>query len=353
MTTAVEYSVEEIARLGQPILDQVLAVPEIERIESRVIDIIVDGLRALSLPEDVMDILSGALAQYIDANNLVNRFVWDDFMQAMASGSVSWGDLCLEGPIAPRKKAAVEDDAPREMPEDWDYDFPTLKLRKDIWTHFPVTCEPLGRGADGAERHAIVWHRKNLVQWRQERPESFDEWMDYEMIQERRLFKCLEANARWTVEEPLNDRQICVIRMNFAEEGDAPVAADAGAAATAPVVTPVSAVAHVKERLVAADPEGWAIAGGPRRAADAVPVLLRLNDIRDNFPVVWHDVSTNPRVRVYALEIHGTKMRTLCSAAGRDVSEETRSKLMRALKASSAWRVLASEGREFCRLEMA
>ena len=84
-----------------------------------------------------------------------------------------------------------------------------------------------------------------------------------------------------------------------------------------------------------------------------VPVLRRLNDIKEHFPVVWHAVPGRSGKSTYALEIFGKKMREISMAVGRDVSREVTAQLLAALGASNAWHVLPSKGKELCRLEMA
>ena len=85
-------------------------------------------------------------------------------------GGMSWGDFqCKVDKLAQRN-----DDAQRD---DLNLEFPVLSLRKDIWTNFPVTLVPLGTGDDGAERHAVVWHRKHLVEWRETKSNNFQEWV--------------------------------------------------------------------------------------------------------------------------------------------------------------------------------
>jgi hypothetical protein len=95
----------------------------------------------------------------------------------------------------------------------------------------------------------------------------------------------------------------------------------------------------------------------PRPTVPSVPLFTRLNDIKEHFPVVWHKVEdAHTRTAVYALEIFGKKAREM--ALSTRVAEaafraEMEPRLLAALRASPAWRVLRSEGREFCRLEMA
>jgi hypothetical protein len=282
-------------------------------------------------------------------------FYADPLFAKMSSGECLWGDLLLDAPEAPAP-APKADPAP-EMPEDWDLEFPELRLRKDIWENFPVTVNPLGAGADGAERHAVSWHRKNFEEWRNTRTLDFDEAMDYYDITLYRLEKSLEASKFWTVEPPLADGHICVIRMNFVPRTDAVAAPEDAEPAPAPAPAPAAAAVVVAEDDSV---DEWVVAG-PKKAAPAPapiakPAVLftRLNDIKEHFPVVWHKVEdARTRTAVYALELFGKKLVEMSRAAGKDVRADVETRLMAALKASPAWRVLRSEGREFCRLEMA
>jgi hypothetical protein len=261
----------------------------------------------------------------------------DPMYIAMMSGAICWGDLFYDEPMTP---AVVEEPvvAPEPLPFGWDFEYPELRLRKDIWENFPVTVVPLGSGGDGAERHAIVWHRRNLEEWRNTHTDSFLDAMDYPEITEYRLLKCLEASKYWTVEEPVADGQIAVIRMNFVPR----------TTEVAPAATPTSSTPSTE-----AENDGWTkVAAKPTKLA--VPLLTRLNDIKGHFPVVWHKVETaRTRTAVYAVEIFGKKLAEMSSAAGKDVRADVEERLMAALRASPAWRVLRSEGREFCRIEMA
>ncbi len=303
----------------------------------------------------------------------------DPIMQLMSRGDILWGDLlCTEWPAgslealaAARPEPVPAEPEPEPEPEhsyevswDWWMSFPELKLRKDIWENFPVTCVPLGTGKDGAERHAIVWHRKNLAQWRQERSEDYDEWMNYEEYAEYRLFKSLRASNRWTVEDPQNSTQICVIRMNFepkvtAEEpAAAPVRSGGGSAADAAAAParPAPIVAPAPTAVPKPAEDGWTTVAVAPKKPSGVPVLLKLNDIKAFFPVVWHPVSgggAGSAKPIYALEIFGKRLREMSAAAGRDLTKEVSANLMAALKASTAWRVLKGRDGEFCRLEMA
>lgn len=86
---------------------------------------------------------------------------------------------------------------------------PSLTLRKDIWTHFPVCLIKLP-SSDGHDRYAVQWHQKNLDNWCQKIPQ-------YEEIVRIRLLKALAISDRWTLEVPKMHGDLCVISMNFAE----------------------------------------------------------------------------------------------------------------------------------------
>ena len=190
----------------------------------------------------------------------------------------------------------------------------TQKLRKDIWSKFPVIVVPLGRGTDGAERHGIVWHRKKLAALRSEL--SLENWQQHETHQHAILMETLQSSKRWTVEVSPHPEHICVIRMKF------------------PSVTPP-----------AANYESPAIRS---------PVLTRLSDIKLHFPVVWHEIAVpNATKKTYSLELHHVTIQRLSKERNCDVEDQIVGLLMRALKASTAWRVLQPEvDAEFCRLEM-
>lgn len=261
----------------------------------------------------------------------------DPIYTKMESGECLWGDLLLDAPV-PTPVRVV--DLPPVLDQDWDLEFPELRLRKDIWEHFPVTVTPLGAGKDGAERHAISWHRKNFEEWRNERTEDYYEAMDYYEITAYRLEKCLESSKFWTVEAPRTDSEICVIRMNFVPRDE---------------VTEELVADSVADTPKAVETDGWVTVAAPK-AAPAKPahLLTRLNDIKTHFPVVWHKVEDiHTRTAVYALELFGKKITEMSRAAGKDVRPDVETSLMTALRHSPAWRVLRSEGREFCRLEMA
>ena len=337
-------TVEQIFAVGQPILDEIIAMPAAQRRFNALKDFMVARFDAM--PEsEIKTTLLEVLPKYVEELGLVTygslseRMTDDEFYAAMNSGTISWGDLCLEAP-----PSAFDDYQAQELEFGWDLEIPQLKLRKDIWENFPVVVEAMGTGADGAERHAIRIHRKNWAEWRETKAESFDDWQDWDMNTEFRLMKALNACRAWTVEKSTEPGTFAVIRMNFVPQLPAVAEAAAAPAAAAPA-------------LAAAD--GWATvrsaAAAPLPAvAAAGPVLARINDITYNFPTCWNN-ETTPRTSarrgdIISISIHNTKLRD----AGLDRAKVERD-LMAALRASSAWRVLpaAAGSREFCRLHMA
>ena len=190
--------------------------------------------------------------------------------------------------------------------------FPILNLRKDIWTHYPVNLVPLGKGEDGAERHAIVWHRKRLQNWRADYPKQYANWLSFETWTKFRLFHSLRNSSHWIVEEPKEESHLCVIKMLYNNQ------------APKPVLLPIH---------------------------EALPNLTSLNDIKDYFPVVWHKKSEQ---HVYSIELYSKKLKDAKTLFGYDLTEICKSRLIASLKASTAWKVTQSveNGSEFCEITM-
>lgn len=265
----------------------------------------------------------------------------DETFMAMASGEILWGDLLCNTPsTVPPVDGA---DEPLLLDDDYDWVMPVLKLRKDIWENFPVSLLPIGTGSDGAERHAIVWHRHNLRTWR-EFAESYDVWMDYEDVSYRRLIKALESSKYWTVEPALADNQLCIIRMNFLPKVEAPPPTRVESPMPAPVAEKPANAGAGK----ATDEDDWTtVKSGPSL------VLTCLHDIGAHFPAIWNEVPSKTANKVYAIIIHNKRVKALSEIAGRNVYEEKKAALLRALKASTAWRVLrAADANEVCRVEL-
>lgn len=90
-----------------------------------------------------------------------------------------------------------------------------LKLRKDIWTHFPVNLDSMGRGANSRDRYGVEWHNMKVRQIAQAEGKTPDQ-VKQEIFP--RLMASLLASQGWTVEEAApGSRFIAVIAMKFAE----------------------------------------------------------------------------------------------------------------------------------------
>jgi len=203
------------------------------------------------------------------------------------------------------------------------WNVPDLSLRKGIWENFPVDVVPID-SRDGIERHAVVWNHKKLQEWRKERTYSEGEALEYERYAEYRLLHALRLHAhKYKLEEPERKNQIVIISMVPGPRAPAAAGAAAGAGA-----------------------------GAGAGKANAGPKLVKLNDIKEYFPVVWKAVQGRPGKSTYALELFGKKIKEMSMAIGHDVTNEVKGRLMAALRASTSWNVLPSVDRELCRLEM-
>ena len=260
-----------------------------------------------------------------------------------------------------------------EMLEGWN--IPDLRLRKGIWENFPVDVIPI-EGADGIERHAIVWNKKKVDEWRKERVYSEGESLEYERYAEYRLLHALRAHPhKYTIEAPQRKNQIVIIAM--VPGAAAPVRAGAGAAAPAPPAPPAPAPVRAGAGAAAPAPAAPAAPAAsapapfmnvpapaassaaaaaapapPAPPAFAGPKLVKLNDIKEYFPVVWRKVDGRPGKSTYALELFGKKITEMSRAVGHDVRNEVTDNLLAALRASNSWNVLRPVGREVCLLEM-
>ena len=248
--------------------------------------------------------------------------------------SFAWADEADKVAFAP-----VPAPEPELKPYDPDefWECPDLRLRKDIWTHFPVTVVPLGRRADGAEYHSIQWHRDKLLAGR----DDFD-FDEYVSEVERRLIKALEASPKWDVlpkethglvELTRETRtcgaltaasEVCILRMIFTEA--APVAEEP-----------------------AGDDNEWEQVRNPAPAPGPAIELRRLNDLRD-IHCVW---KTQEGSKIYSVQIHEKNTK----AAGLDVAKHS-ANVLAAIKHSASllrppWRVLPkTNDKELCRIEL-
>ena len=90
---------------------------------------------------------------------------------------------------------------------------PVLRLRKDIWTHFPVNVDPMGKGENGAERHCVEWHNGKVRQLAKEAGKS-DTAMKATLLPH--LLHALSKSNAWTVEAPPpGSKCAAIIAMRF------------------------------------------------------------------------------------------------------------------------------------------
>lgn len=184
-------------------------------------------------------------------------------------------------------------------------------MRKDVWQNFPVCLVQLGKDTNGAERHAVVWNRKKLVEWRKNCPDP-NSWYSYEQSVILQLMAELRRSNKWIVEPQEKSDQICVIRMRF-KSGSQDNAKN-------------------------------------QPSLPCNPLLTRLTDIKMFFPMaIWHEQSqTQANTKVYTIEISNKKLK----AYSNPVNEVTN--LLAALKASTAWKVEPGQAyNELCRIVMA
>ena len=203
----------------------------------------------------------------------------DPIMAAMDRHEISWFDLSemwlAANPPEPKEDVVFitgVDYSDADVMSGWA--MPNINLRKAIWENFPVSLLPVD-SIDGTDRYSVVWHRKNFTEWRNTKPESWDEHQDYDIFCERRLALTLAAHAHKYAVEPARHRdEICVIAMVHSEaaesERPARVATESAAAA---------------ERPVAAAPTG------PRVTLNNINTLFPVNYKREGQRVdfEWHN----------------------------------------------------------------
>lgn len=167
---------------------------------------------------------------------------------------------------------------------------PSLRLRKDIWTQFPVCLIKLPYTTDGRDRYAIQWHKTNLDAWCQKIPQ-------YETIVRVRLLHSLVASDRWTVEIPKQVGDLCVIAMNITEPRE-------------------------YQRLP--------------NIHEAPDEIGHIDDIKTHFPVCWKS-----RKNRHTLQFHNTFVRAMAAKEGIDeleIRRRTLDTLLPALK-KAGWSI--------------
>ena len=182
---------------------------------------------------------------------------------------------------------------------------PTLRLRKDIWTHFPV-CLVKVPVTDGRDRYSVQWHKKHLAEWCKTIP-------GYEFVAQNRLMQALASSDRWTVEHAKTGNDICIIAMNFSD-------------------TPTT----IPDDL-------------PNLSAADECMIEFVDDLKDYFPIVWKQSSSD---NVCKLEFHNTQVRALAQKLGVTDADIRRDVLLKMIPIlETKWTVLMTNkvnGSEIC-----
>jgi hypothetical protein len=225
-------------------------------------------------------------------------------LKAMAEGKILWGDLIVSNNKKHKTRKsksparAISPNYEAEMLED--FRVPDLRLRKGIYDNFPVIVNEVRPGV-----YEIKWHMKKLKEWRGVKPETWDEYQEYEAFTEFRLLHSLRKyNSIYELLPAEHEGQIVLFRMKEA------------------INTPRY--------------------NGPR--------LMRLNDINKYFPnmVIWNKVDGRIGESTYSIKIRDDFVRRV----GPKNIVRAEHDLMEALRNSPAWLVLNGDKGELCRIEM-
>jgi hypothetical protein len=167
---------------------------------------------------------------------LRNWFESDETMKKLMEGKLAWGNI-LESPKrkATRRKSSPKSASTRKTPSrsaatpkaphptPWSslpststrilsqFETPRIHDPRDLLEHFPID---LLRVRD-SDVIAIVWNNKLLKQWKNERPTSYNEHMEYEMYTEYRLVHTLRQHKDlFEILAPKRDDEIVRIRFH-------------------------------------------------------------------------------------------------------------------------------------------
>jgi hypothetical protein len=174
--------------------------------------------------------------------------------------------------------------------------------------------------------YKVTWHLDNLKAWRNTRPETWDEFQDYEDYVEKRLKYALAMHPdQYTMRKTEHPDEL--FRFTIATRS------------------------NTKKRTRSPKTQTR------RNNANAVPKFFLLNDIKEHFPVVWHKDPRDPKL--LGIQLHMKKVQALAQAAGvpqKEFQAGLETRLIKALQASEetgAWHVLASMHRDYvCMLRL-
>jgi hypothetical protein len=260
-----------------------------------------------------------------DSSILMDELMQDPMMQMLSREDLAWGDLMILNPTTYKSGA-------KPLEEDAHWTMPVMNLRKHIWENFPVVVKQIP--STKGEIYAIQWHMKNFEEARNSCEHGW-QYMDFEEDTYRHLMKALHSSRNWTVQEAHGPEDLCTIVMQGEEEKP-----------LKPFVLPSKEVNDTDSVCTDAsqESEGWCEVA---KKGPTVPVLRRLNDIKEHFPVVWSEVA-GCSSKTYAVELFGRKIKE----QGLNVNK-VKADLIAALKASKSWTVLpATSDRQACQIRM-
>lgn len=255
---------------------------------------------------------------------LRNWLAGDETMKKLMKGEMAWGNI-IESPkrrsatrrrsksspksASTRKTPSRTPPAPKAPhPSPWSsvqstgsrilskFETPRIRDPRDLLEHFPID---LLRVRD-SDIIAVIWNEKLLRQWKNERPSSYNEHLEYEMYTEYRLVHTLRQHKElFEILAPKRDDEIVRIRFHR------------------PRTPPVR--------------------------------LARREDIYKQFPVIVDRRDGRPGEATFGIMIRGDFKRS----HSRDEVAHMTADLMRSLYASKYWKVLPAESDdEICRIEM-
>lgn len=223
----------------------------------------------------------------------------------------------------------VAENSPSAVFEHWTS--PDISNPSAIVEHFPVVLTKIRK--DGKEGYRVTWHLANLKEWRNTRPETWDEFQDYEDYVTARLRYALA----------LHGEDYKLIPTERADE----------------LFRFLVHKRSVKNTRKNTKNEKKASPRNTTRNAPAsiLPKLFLLNDIKNFFPVVWHKDPRNPKL--LGIQFHRMKLQTEAKQASIPINvyeQAMTAKLIQTLKESEgtgAWQVLPSMSKEYvCMLRL-
>ena len=217
---------------------------------------------------------------------------------------------------------------------------PDISNPEKIEQHFPVIVSH-----DNDNEYRITWHLANLREWKSTRPETWDEFQDYEDYVQARLKYALAVHSdnykMIPIQNPDELFRIAVKRWTK----------------TSNTRRKSNTNRTSKKPNSPNSPKRSPAKNTTRTSKSKYPTFFLLNDIKQYFPVVWHKDPRNPKL--LGMQLHKKKVQELAKEAGKPLHEfeaKLISDLLHALEASEqtgAWKVMPSRSRDYvCMLQL-